>query len=129
MSNPGEDVPQSFLATGIPVARFDQSAMLDIDLFVRVFGSELMFVNGQNDPWSAEPFGLGPRTRDSFSYLVPGANHAARIAGLPNGQREQATAVIRRWARLSEATAVAAPRVESMDGVYELEAARMRKPK
>jgi len=121
---PGEDVPRSFLPTETPLARFEQSAMLDIDLFVRVFGSELMFVNGQNDPWSAEPFRLGPRTRDSFAYLVPGANHSARLAQLSLDQQSEAIAVIRRWAGVEATTAAGAARIESLDRIYELEAAR-----
>jgi hypothetical protein len=121
---PGEDVPQSFLPTEIPLAGFDQSAMLDIDLFVRVFGSELMVVNGQNDPWSAEPFTLGPGTRDSFAYLVPSANHSARLVQLPLDQQNEAIAVIRRWAGGGAATTAGTLCVESLDRVYEVEAGR-----
>ena len=58
--HPGEDVPRSFVPAEIPVPRFDQSAMRDIDTFVRLFGSELMFVYGENDPTTAEAFRLGP---------------------------------------------------------------------
>ena len=105
---PGEDVPRSFVPTEIEMARFDRSAMRDIDVFVRMFGSELMFVYGQNDPTTAEAFERGPGTRDSFWYVVPEANHSARIAGLPSMQREEAMAVIRRWA--GEATVSSALR-------------------
>jgi len=100
---PGEDVPRSFVPAEIPLARFDQSAMRDIDIFVRLFGTRLMFVNGGNDPWSAEPFTLGPRTVDSFAYRVPGANHSARIAQLPVEQQAEAIAAIRRWAGVETA--------------------------
>ena len=120
---PGEDVPQSFLPSEVPLTNFDQSAMLDIDRFVRVFGSELMFVNGQNDPWSAEPFTLGPRTSDSFVYLVPGANHGALLGQLPSDQQDEAFAVIRRWAGV-EAAVAATSRVDELDRIYEDEAAR-----
>jgi len=97
---PGEDVPRSFVPAEIPVPRFDRSAMRDIDTFVRLFGSELMFVYGENDPTTAEAFRLGPQTKDSFLYIVPGANHGARLAGLPTSVQEEAIAAIRRWAGL-----------------------------
>jgi hypothetical protein len=121
---PGDDVPHSFLPADIPLVRFDQSAMLDIDRFVRVFGSELMFVNGENDPWSAEPFRLGPTTRDSFAYLVAGANHSARLAELPVAQRDEAIDAIRRWAGVEASTDARAARIEALDRNYEVDAAR-----
>ncbi len=86
---PGEDVPRSFVPAEIPVPRFDRSAMRDIDTFVRLFGSELMFVYGENDPTTAEAFRLGPQTKDSFLYVVPGANHGARLASLPTSVQEK----------------------------------------
>ena len=95
---PGEDVPRSFVPADIHMPRLDRSALRDIDVFVRIFGSELMFVYGENDPATAEAFRRGPRTHDSFWYIAPGANHRARIDGLPAAQREQAMTTIRRWA-------------------------------
>jgi hypothetical protein len=121
----GEDVPRSFLPPEIQTPRFDQLAMLDIDRYVRVFGSELMFVYGENDPWRAEPFKLGPTTRDSFLYVVPGANHGARISSLPLDKQEEAMTALKRWAGLQQ-TVSAAPRIDSLDRPYELEAARPR---
>ena len=121
---PGEDVPRSFLPADIPTRRFEHSAMLDIDIFVRVFGSELMFIYGEHDPWTAEPFRLGPGTRDSFSYIVPGANHGARISGLALDQQDEAISAIRRWADTPAVARTAPSSVESLDRLYELEAAR-----
>ena len=123
---PGENVPRSFLTAAIPAPRFDHTTMLDIDLFVRVFGGELMFVYGENDPWSAEPFRLGPGTRDSFVYLVPSANHSARISGLPVEKQTEAMTAIRRWADALAVTSGPAPRLESLDRMYEVEAERHR---
>jgi hypothetical protein len=99
---PGEDVPRSFVPAEIDMPRFDRSAMRHIDVWVRTRGSELMFVYGEDDPVTAEPFRLGSHTHDSYWYLVPGTNHiAARIAGLAPTQQAEAIAVIRRWAGLT----------------------------
>jgi PS-10 peptidase S37 len=123
---PGENVPRSFVPADVVMPHFDQTAMLDIDLFVRVFGSGLMFVYGEDDPWSAEQFTLGPTTVDSYSFTVPGAVHSARIAQLPPSQQQEARGVIRRWAGL-DVTSAAGRRVELLDRVYAVEAARPRR--
>lgn len=89
--------PRNLVPREIPM-RFEPGVMRQVDTWVRSQGSELMFVNGERDPWSAEPFELGPGTRDSYRYLVPGANHGAKIEGLPADQRAEAEATVRRWA-------------------------------
>ncbi|GAA0523414.1 tripeptidyl aminopeptidase [Saccharopolyspora subtropica] len=89
--------PRNLVPREIPM-RFEQGVMRQVDAWVREQGAELMFVYGERDPWSAEPFELGPGTRDSYRYLVPGANHGAQIAGLPPEQRAEAESAVRRWA-------------------------------
>jgi PS-10 peptidase S37 len=59
-----------------------------------------MFVYGANDPWSAESFELGKGTRDSFKYVVPGANHLTGIVELDDAEQLDAGNVVRRWAGL-----------------------------
>jgi hypothetical protein len=68
---------------------------------VRHQGSRLLFVYGENDPWSAEPFHLGRGTRDSLSFVVPDGNHGSNIAKLPEKERAAATAAVLRWANVS----------------------------
>lgn len=83
--------------------RFDPTAMADIDRWVRHHGRRLMFLYGGNDPWTAEPFRLGPGTRDSLWYEVAGLNHSGRlIQYLPQEQRREAIAALRRWAGLED---------------------------
>ncbi|RKT82086.1 PS-10 peptidase S37 [Saccharopolyspora antimicrobica] len=91
--------PRNLVSRDIPM-RFEPGVMHRVDAWVRSRGSELMFVNGERDPWSAEPFELGPGTRDSYSYLVPGANHGAKIEGLPADQQAEAEQTLRRWAEV-----------------------------
>jgi len=83
---------------------FDRWAMPDIDRWVRWASSELMFVYGENDPWSAERFEPGRWTRDTYVYVLPGATHSTTIARLPAEQRAEATAAVLRWAGLPAAT-------------------------
>ncbi|MCK2215818.1 aminopeptidase [Actinomadura sp. ATCC 31491] len=77
-------------------ARHQAWPMLDVDRWVRSRSERMMFVYGQNDPWSAERF--APSGADSYLYVVPGANHGANIASLPEAEQAAATATLRRWA-------------------------------
>jgi hypothetical protein len=94
---PDPVAPRNFVPRDIPM-RFDNRAMPDIDRWVRTAGSRLLFVNGAQDPAVAEPFRLGPGTRDSHLYRASGANHHVTIADLPATARTEATAMLRRWA-------------------------------
>ncbi|MFG1944131.1 S28 family serine protease [Nonomuraea sp. NPDC048826] len=81
----------------------DPVPMLDVDHWVRKQSSRMMFVYGENDPWSAERF--TPSRHDSYLYVAPGANHGANISRLPEAERQAATATLFRWAGVSGAQA------------------------
>lgn len=82
---------------GIRPESFDRDAMPDVDRWVRTHGNRLLFVYGENDPWSAEPFRLGRGSRHSAVFVTPGANHGATIFGLPREDRRTARTMVRRW--------------------------------
>ncbi|MFG1705335.1 S28 family serine protease [Nonomuraea sp. M3C6] len=82
-------------------SRHDARPMLDVDHWVRTRSERMLFVYGENDPWSAERF--TPSGRDSYLYVAPGANHGASIARLSEADRAAATATLRRWAEVSPA--------------------------
>ncbi len=113
---PGLYTPRAVVPRELDM-RFEPFRMLDIDHWVRDHGSRLLFVYGQNDPWSAEAFALGRRARDSYRYEAPGANHGANIAGLAAPQAAAATATVQRWAGVPAPVGarVAAPRVAGLD--------------
>ncbi len=97
LHHPGVQDVRSYVPRDIPL-RFQTGAMADIDRWVRLHGTSLMFVNGENDIAVAEPFRLGKGTRDSFAFDVPAGNHHISIAGLRPADAEQARASLRRWA-------------------------------
>ncbi|GAA1675842.1 S28 family serine protease [Fodinicola feengrottensis] len=97
---PGTDVPRSFVPRSIKMP-FDYTAMPDVDTWVRYQGQRLLYIYGEYDPWSAEPFRLGPGSRDSYVYYVPKGNHGSKIAMLPAAQAAAATATIQRWAGIT----------------------------
>lgn len=96
---PGLDTPRTFVPAEIPM-EFDPLAMADVDGWVRERGDKLLFIYGQNDPWTAEPFELGPGTTDSFRYFAPGANHGAGITSLVAREQLAAVDTVRAWAGL-----------------------------
>lgn len=77
--------------------QFDADAMDDIDAWVRGQGRRLLFVYGENDPWSAEPFRLGRGSVDSAVLVEPDGNHGASIRGLAAADKERATEMLIRW--------------------------------
>ncbi len=99
---PGLYEPRAVVPRTLPM-RFDPLRMLDVDLWVRLQGSRLMFVYGGNDPWGSEPFRTSPWTRDSYWYEVPGGNHGSNIAALTPAEQLTATAALQRWAALPPA--------------------------
>jgi hypothetical protein len=115
---PGTDVPRSFVPKAIKM-HFDYTAMPDVDAWVRYQGQRLLYIYGEYDPWSAEPFKLGPGSRDSFIYYVPKGNHGSKIAMLPAAQAAAATATIQRWAGITPSPqlrkATALPSIDSID--------------
>ncbi|AXK33275.1 aminopeptidase [Streptomyces armeniacus] len=94
---PGINTPRSFVPRDIPM-HFDKKAMKDIDRWVRKDSSEMLFVNGENDPWGAEPFRTGKGSEDSYVYTAPGQNHGAAIKTLREEERKSATARLLDWA-------------------------------
>ncbi|MFD9907105.1 S28 family serine protease [Streptomyces sp. NPDC059063] len=77
---------------------YHNATIAGVDRWVKTRGQRMMFIYGQNDPWSAEQF--TPSHRDSYKYVVPGANHGASIAKLPEPQQSQVIATIKRWANV-----------------------------
>lgn len=104
LNYPGADVPRSFVPAEIEMPPFQWWAMLDIDLYVRIFGRHQLFLYGELDPWGAERFHPGPHAADSFVYEVPGGNHLANVGQLPAAEQAAAIAAIRRWAGLPPPT-------------------------
>ncbi|GAA0608489.1 peptidase S37 [Kribbella sandramycini] len=75
----------------------DDQAMADVDRWVRSAATRMLFVYGENDPWSAEKFEPGPGSKDCHWFTVPAGNHAAAIADLPAAQRAAATDLLKDW--------------------------------
>lgn len=99
---PGRDVAGTFVPEAIRPSAFDAAAMPDIDTWVRTESTRMLYVDGENDPWSAEHFvcGADAAARECRRYVEPDGNHGASIAGLPRSQRIAARGLVLAWAGL-----------------------------
>lgn len=104
---PGLNVAKSFVPKEIRPTRFDTKAMPDIDRFVRNRSTTMLFVYGENDPWSAEPFACGPKAakRDCSRYYVAEGTHGSNISQLGVADRTRATQAVLRFAGLGDSAA------------------------
>lgn len=110
---PADDVPEVYPPLGVAKI-WDPAPMPDVASWVTTTGQRLLFVYGENDPWSARPFAPSI-ANDSFRYFVPAGNHGSSIALLPDAERASATAAVRRWAGLEAASALSAGEVPAHD--------------
>jgi hypothetical protein len=80
----------------LPVTRVDLLSVPEVQLWLALHGQRIMFIYGENDPWSAGAFTLG-FARDSFRYVVPSGNHGSSLRSLPEAERAEAFATLARW--------------------------------
>jgi PS-10 peptidase S37 len=111
---PGLNKPRTYVPRDIPM-KFDAKAMKDVDAWVRGHAAQMLFVNGQNDPWSAEPFTVGKGTDDAHVYKAPGANHGANIAKLGAEDKAAATRALLKWAGVEPAKSAQPKRLTKYD--------------
>ena len=93
----GADVAASQVAPGpTKDMALDGNAMPDIATWLATEGQRMLFIYGEDDPYSAAMFELGGAT-DAYRFTVPGGNHGASISDLPDGPRTTALAAIAAW--------------------------------
>ena len=103
---PGADTPADILPAAMKPVPKDPEAMADIDRWVRTSAVRMLFIDGQFDPWSAEPFRCGAdwRERACLRVVVPRGTHGVVIGDLPPRAREHLTRTIRHWAAVTRAS-------------------------
>ncbi|WXH26706.1 Prolyl tri/tetrapeptidyl aminopeptidase [Myxococcus stipitatus] len=119
---PGQNTPATFVR--FPITEdFDEDLMPRVEHWVRHQGNRMLFIYGENDPWSAGAFDVRERN-DSFRFYVPGGNHnTAAITTLPEAQRARALERLYSWmgvslpsaerhTRMNEATLAPTPLLE-----------------
>ncbi|MFY2562399.1 S28 family serine protease [Corallococcus terminator] len=99
---PGENTPDAYVS--FPVAEpFDLTAMLRAEHWVRHHGERMLFIYGENDPYSSAAF-LPRERNDSFRFFVPQGNHRASISQLAEPERTLALERLFTWMGMSPLT-------------------------
>jgi hypothetical protein len=75
---------------------FDHSIMNQVERWVRNEGERILFIYGENDPWSAGAYDVRP-SNDSYVLWVPGGNHGANIPSLPDAEYSLALNKLEEW--------------------------------
>jgi hypothetical protein len=97
LQHPGSYRADAYLLDGQSTT-FDETAMQDIQSWVSTEGERLLFVYGSLDPYSAAAFDIDGAT-DSLLYVVDGGLHYVRLDALPQADKAEAIAAIKRWAQ------------------------------
>lgn len=67
-----------------------------IVIWLQDYGNNVVYIHGENDPWSATHVPLIGRT-NSLLIIKPGGCHKARIRNLPEAQRKQVFDKLEKW--------------------------------
>ncbi|HEX5748533.1 MAG TPA: S28 family serine protease [Archangium sp.] len=92
---PREDRPALYTPVGVE-KRFDHALMPQVERWVRTQGSHLLFMYGENDPWSTNAFEVRERN-DSLRFFVPAGNHLSLLYMLPAAEQKRALDALERW--------------------------------
>jgi len=82
---------------------YEPGLMQRVDFFDRHRAENMIFIYGQNDPWSATSVEPGYHT-NSFKIVKPNGSHRTRINNLPEYQRQQILDSLNNW--LSQETTI-----------------------
>ena len=93
---------------------FDHLSVPLIAAWVKTLGERILFVYGENDPWSTHAFEVRERN-DSYRFFVPAGNHGSSISQLPEPQRSLAVERLTTWAAVSPAQPGVAARAASTE--------------
>jgi len=74
----------------------DESSMQDIAAWLPAEGQRMLFIYGENDPYSAAMFDPGGAA-EVLRFVAPAGNHGARILDLADEDRDAALTALEAW--------------------------------
>ena len=77
-------------------AVFHPETMLNIDRWLKERGNNMLYIYGQNDPWSATSVVTGNGT-NAVKMVNPGGDHTTRIKSFPAPMRDSIVHTLERW--------------------------------
>lgn len=76
---------------------FDKTLSNKITTFLKENDPKMIFIYGQNDPWTAAGVTWLTGKKNVRVFMEPGGSHLARIETLPQPLKEEAVALIKQW--------------------------------
>ena len=68
-----------------------------ITKFLKKNDPKMIFIYGQNDPWTAAGVTWLKGKKNIHVFVEPGGSHLARIGTLPEEMQKEAIALIKKW--------------------------------
>ena len=78
---------------------FDKTLSKKITKFLKENDPKMIFIYGENDPWTAAGVTWLKGKKNIHVFIQPGGSHRARINTLPDAEKEQVIALIKEWMR------------------------------
>jgi hypothetical protein len=84
-----------FLPDGLKI-KYEKSTAKQVKRFIKTTDSEILFIYGEYDPWSASGFEV-TRKDNLLKIVKPGGSHSTHINNLPADQRKQVKEKLEEW--------------------------------
>lgn len=76
---------------------FDKTLSKKITKFLKENDPKMIFIYGQNDPWTAAGVTWLKGKKNIHVFVEPGGSHRARIGTLPEEEKKQVMELINEW--------------------------------
>ncbi len=95
-----QDVPDlsfGFMAPEGPHPHFKKKYMRRVSKYLKNHGNNMIFIYGENDPWSSTGFVPDNTRTNALRVVKPGGSHTSRIRNLPKQQQQQVLDSLQKW--------------------------------
>ena len=76
---------------------FDKTLSKTITKFLKKQDPKMIFIYGQNDPWTAAGVTWLKNKKNIHVFIQPNGSHLARINTLPEGEKKEVIELIKKW--------------------------------
>jgi hypothetical protein len=76
--------------------QYTKTTAKQVKKFIKNTSSNILFIYGEYDPWSASGFEVTPKS-NLLKIVKPGGFHTARIGNLPAEQKKQVSDILEEW--------------------------------
>jgi hypothetical protein len=88
-------LPEIFLPADLKI-QYTKTTAKQVKKFVKNTSSNILFIYGEYDPWSASGFEVTPKS-NLLKIVKPGGFHSTRIGNLPAEQKKQVVDKLEEW--------------------------------